>query len=253
MADEEVKQAEQSKEKKAQAKERSKVKKGSAAAPTIKPRAKKKGLMEKAKEKIQEAKGAGKEEKEAKIVLEREYIIPLRKEWRKVPEYKRANKAVKAIKQFIAKHMKIYDRDLRKVKIDILLNNEIRFRGIKKPAPKIKVKAIKYDDDTVKVNLVDIPKHIEFAIAREAKKAAEVAKKSAEKAKPAEDGGEVVEQPVEEEKPKEELKEDKEAKEKKESSKEAMQKLEKAQAKVAKHTTKAAAKQPVVQRKALQK
>ena len=65
-----------------------------------------------------------------KITLEREYIVPLRKGWLKVPKHKRANKAVKTLKEFIARHMKLYDDDLRKIKIDMLLNNEIRFRGM---------------------------------------------------------------------------------------------------------------------------
>src|SRR3989344_3578475 len=93
--------------------------------------------------------------KEPKVVLEREYIVPLRKGWLKVPKYKRANKAVKTLKEFIARHMGIYDRDLRKIKIDIILNNELRFRGIKKPPIKIKVKAKKYDNDEVFVQLVN--------------------------------------------------------------------------------------------------
>ena len=65
--------------------------------------------------------------------LEREYIIPLRSEWRKVANYRRTGRAVKAIKKFIAKHMKVPDRDLDKVKLDMYLNNELWFRGRKKP------------------------------------------------------------------------------------------------------------------------
>ena len=57
-----------------------------------------------------------------KQILEREYIVPLRKGWLKVPDYKRANKAVKTLKEFLVKHMKVYDRDLRKIKIEIDLN-----------------------------------------------------------------------------------------------------------------------------------
>jgi large subunit ribosomal protein L31e len=85
-------------------------------------------------------------ESEGKVVIEREYIVPLRKEWLKVPRYRRAKKAVKALKEFMARHMKIYDRDLRKIKLDTYLNNELWFRGIKKPAHKIKIKAIKYEN-----------------------------------------------------------------------------------------------------------
>ena len=110
---------------------------------------------------------AEKKPQEPKIELEREYIVPLRKGWLKVPKYKRANKAVKTLKEFIAKHMKIYDKDLRKIKVDSLVNNEIRFRGMRKPLSKIKVTAKKYDNGTVKVELVDIPTHVKFSKLRE--------------------------------------------------------------------------------------
>ena len=103
-----------------------------------------------------------KKEIEPKVILEREYIVPLRKGWLKVPKYKRANKAVKTLKEFIARHMKVYDRDLRKIKVEIDLNNEIRFRGMKKPLAKIKVKAKKYDNEIVRVELANIPVNIRF-------------------------------------------------------------------------------------------
>ena len=115
--------------------------------------------------------------KEPKIILEREYIVPLRKGWLKVPEYKRATKAIKTLKKFIARHMKLYDSDLRKIKIDQVLNNEIRFRGMKKPPAKIKVIAKKFDNNVIKVELVNIPTHIKFKKEREEKKKAEVEKK----------------------------------------------------------------------------
>jgi len=102
-----------------------------------------------------------------KMEYEREYIVPLRHGWLKVPVYKRANKAVKTLKEFIAQHMKVYDRDLRKIKVEIDLNNEIRFRGMAKPPAKIKVKAKRFDDGTVSVELVDIPEHIKFKRIRE--------------------------------------------------------------------------------------
>jgi len=179
---------------------------------------------------------------EPKIILEREYIVPLRKRWLKVQEYKRANRAVKALKQFIAKHMKIYDRDLRKIKVEQILNNEIRFRGMKKPPAKIKVKAKKYDNDIVRVELVDIPAHIKFAQLREEKAKLELKKKVKEKP---------VEKP-EEPRPDdkvEKTEETEEAKEKQEASKEEGLAKAKMQAKEQKHTSKA--KQVQVHRKAL--
>jgi large subunit ribosomal protein L31e len=164
--------------------------------------------------------------KEPKMILQREYIVPLRSEWLKVPVYKRANKAVKALKQFMAQHMKVYDRDLRKIKIENEVNNEIRFRGMKKPPTRIKVLAKKYDDDTVRVELVDIPTHVKFARLREEKAKAEVDKKAPKK----EEIKELKKEESEEKKT--------EAKEKEEASKEEGLKLAKEQAKEQKHVTK---------------
>ena len=50
--------------------------------------------------------------------IERIYVIPLRKKVKVVPRYKKANKAIRTIKEFLVRHMKIRDRDLRKIKID---------------------------------------------------------------------------------------------------------------------------------------
>lgn len=186
-----------------------------------------------------------KKEAEPKVILEREYIIPLRREWLKVPEYKRANKAVKAIKQFLVRHMKIYDRDLGKIKINILLNNELRFRGMRKPPSKIKVKARKFDDDTVRVELVEIPKIIKYKLEREKKKKEAVKEVKEEEKK---------EEEKKEEKPEEEEKEEeiKEKEEKKEAVKEEGLMKAKQEAKQMKHVAGGKIKQPTF-RKALEK
>jgi len=170
---------------------------------------------------------------EPQIILEREYIVPLRKKWLKVQEYKRASKAVKALKEFIARHMKVYDRDLRKIKIDIDLNNEIRFRGMKKPLVKVKVRAKKFDNDIVKVELVEIPDKIKYKLEREKKKSE---KKPKEKKKPEKEEKEKKEESIE-------------TKEKEESSKEETLKLSKQKAKEQKHVSKE--KKVKIQRKAL--
>ena len=49
--------------------------------------------------------------------IEREYVIPLRIKWKNVPRYKKTNKAIRTIKEFLVRHMKIRDRDLNKIKI----------------------------------------------------------------------------------------------------------------------------------------
>jgi len=189
------------------------------------------------------------EKTEKKTTDEREYIIPLRKQWDKVPRYKRANKAIRAIKEFLVKHMKVRDRDLKKIKIDGYLNEEIWFRGIRNPPSKIKVKATK-DGENIKVELVDFKDKLKFKKAREDKKseASEEAAKVKAAKKPIEKPEETPEEQMQEEAEKKE-----EEKEKKASVVESMEKIEKQAARTTKHETKQD-KQPKHQpRKALMK
>lgn len=74
--------------------------------------------------------------------LERSYVIPLRSEWSKVPKYKRAKKAVAAIKQFLSRHMKSEDVRLRNS-----LNIAVWSRGIKNPPHKLEVTAVKLEKE----------------------------------------------------------------------------------------------------------
>ena len=175
--------------------------------------------------------------------IEREYVVPLREKCRSVPRYKKANKAVKTIKEFVARHMKIYDRDLRKIKIDKALNEMVWLRGIKKPPAKIKIKVIK-EGEMVRVEAVDMFDRIKFRKAREErleKKSLEVGKKKKEKEKP-------------EEEKKEDTEKKEEEKEKKSAVVEAGEQIEKAAAKQAKHMKGGKTKQPKHQiRKALAK
>ena len=189
---------------------------------------------------------AKEKKQEPKSILKREYIIPLRKSWLKVPEYKRTNKAIKAIKEFLVKHMKIYERDLRKIKIGMILNNEIRFRGIKKPPAKIKVMAEKFDNDIVKVKLVNIPEHIKFKKIREAKKEEKIKGKLKEKTQLKEKEEKIIED-VED---KEKIETKKDEKEKIKPSKEEKTRKAKQMAKEYKHTT-SDKNTPTIKRKTL--
>ena len=167
------------------------------------------------------------EKTENKTSDEREYIIPLRNKWKRVPRYKRANKAIKAIKEFLVRHMKIRDRDLKKIKIDKYLNEEVWFRGIKKPPARIKVKAIK-EEDIVKVELAEMHEKLKFKKAREEKreqKAAEIAEGKVKETEKEKTESEKKEESTEEKKIEEDKKE--EAKEKKAAVVEAGQKIEK--------------------------
>jgi len=167
--------------------------------------------------------------------IEREYVIPLRKQVSKVPRYKKANKAIRTIKEFLVRHMKIRDRDLKKIKIDKYLNEEVWFRGIRKPPQKIKVKVVK-EGDIVRAELSDYPEKLKFKKAREEKREAQAeevvkAKKTVEKP---EEPKEEHDHAHPEEKTEEEKKEEKE---KKAAVVEAGQQIEKAMAKKAKHET----------------
>jgi large subunit ribosomal protein L31e len=104
--------------------------------------------------------------KEKSVVFEREYVIPLREKCRVVPRYKKTNKAIKTIKEFLAQHMKVRDRDLKKIKLDRYLNEAVWSRGIKNPLSKVKVKATK-EGDIVRAELMDMPKNLKFKKARE--------------------------------------------------------------------------------------
>ena len=86
--------------------------------------------------------------------VERTLTINLRKEIMKVPDYKRAKKAVTAIREFLQRHMKAEAKD---VKIGKYLNLKIWEHGIKKPAHKITVIAKKDDKGIVTAELPNIP------------------------------------------------------------------------------------------------
>ena len=82
------------------------------------------------------------------MTTERTYTIPLRKEWRKSPRYRRAKKAVTAVKGFLIKHMKSED-----IRLGKHLNETIWKNGIKNPPCKIKLNVLKDDKDVVRAEL----------------------------------------------------------------------------------------------------
>lgn len=144
------------------------------------------------------------DKKETKPEVAKEFVIPLREKCRVVPTYKKTNKAVKTIKEFLVRHMKIRDRDLNKVKLDVHLNEFLWERGIKYPPHKVKVKAIK-EGENVRVELSDIPKKIEQKKARKEKlesKAMAIAEKKKAEAKPKEKKSEEEDEKKEDEKEK---------------------------------------------------
>ena len=183
---------------------------------------------------------------EKKDKLEREYIIPLRRSWKRVARYKRANKAIKAIKEFLVRHMKIRDRDLKKIKLDKYLNEAVWFRGIRKPPIKIKVKAIK-EGDIVRAELAEIPEKLKFKKAREEKREQKAMEAITKKKTLLEKARE--EKPKTEEEMKVDAEKKDEEKEKKSAVVEAGKQMEKEAAKKAKHEVKRKTKEPKRQKR----
>jgi large subunit ribosomal protein L31e len=78
------------------------------------------------------------------------YTIPLR-DTRDAPAWKKTNKAIKVIREYLAKHMKI-DED--KIKIKESLNEAIWAHGARKPPAKIRVKVTKSAEGIVEAEVV---------------------------------------------------------------------------------------------------
>ncbi len=135
--------------------------------------------------------------------IQRKYVIPLRKAWRKAPIYRRTRRAKNALREFVQKHMKVDD-----VKIGKYLNEKLWEKGPRNPPHKVEVDVTKIEEKDkepyAKVEIVNAPK--------EEKKIKKVKKKSListlkEK---------VTESPKKEETKKEEAKKEELEKEKKE-------------------------------------
>jgi large subunit ribosomal protein L31e len=79
---------------------------------------------------------------EKKAVSEQIYTIPLRvvKEY---PAWKRSNKAIKVIREYLSKHMKV---DEEKIKISAGVNETVWEHGIRNPPAQIRVKAVRSED-----------------------------------------------------------------------------------------------------------
>ncbi|MEM2947716.1 MAG: 50S ribosomal protein L31e [Candidatus Bathyarchaeia archaeon] len=114
-------------------------------------------------EKAEEEVKPPRKEIEEEIVEERFYTIPLGKAWL-VPPNKRAPKAIRIIRDFIKRHMKLEAKkegeeeeevEPKKLIISNEVNEKVWSRGIEKPPRKVRVRAARDRDGNVTVYLAE--------------------------------------------------------------------------------------------------
>ena len=81
-------------------------------------------------------------------VEERIYTIPL-KAVKKAPRWKRSNRAIALIREYLMKHTKS-----EYIMIDTTINEKVWARGSQKPPSKIRVKVIE-EEDRIRAELVE--------------------------------------------------------------------------------------------------
>jgi large subunit ribosomal protein L31e len=77
--------------------------------------------------------------------MERVYTIPLGVV-KKVPIYRRSNRAMTEVRNYLARHMKT---PAKNIKIDPGLNEVVWARGDMKPPLRVRVRAVKFEDGGV--------------------------------------------------------------------------------------------------------
>ena len=84
--------------------------------------------------------------------IEREYVIPLRASRHQPSRRRRAGHALETVRRFVVRHMHGKSED---VWIDPRLNEHIWERGIQRIPSHVRVKAIRFEDGLIEVDLLD--------------------------------------------------------------------------------------------------
>ena len=87
-------------------------------------------------------------EEKGEAIGERIYTIPLRAV-KKAPRWKRSNRAITLIREFLVRHTKS-----EYIVLDSALNEKVWARGSQKPPSKIRVKVTE-EEDVIKAELVE--------------------------------------------------------------------------------------------------
>ncbi|MBD3164198.1 hypothetical protein GF323_03295 [Candidatus Woesearchaeota archaeon] len=170
---------------------------------------------------------------EKKVILERVYNVPLRKEFLKASKRKRSKKAVTALREFLVRHMKS-----GKVRIGKYANLKIWENGIKNPPHHIKIVAKKDEEGNVFAELEGAPVETPIEAKKPPKKAVD-AKETKKK------GKESIEEEFKKLEEKTEKAKEEKAEKAKETQKEEIKELQKEHPK--QHAPKEAAKEKKVE------
>lgn len=111
-------------------------------------------------EEVEEEAPPRRKEEEEEFVEERIYTIPLRRAWIVKPK-KRAPKAIRIIKAFVKRHMKVGEAAIEeegegeggRIIISNEVNEKIWSRGIEKPPRKLRIRAAKDEENNVTIFL----------------------------------------------------------------------------------------------------
>lgn len=111
-------------------------------------------------EEIEEEAPPRREKEEEEFVEERIYTIPLRRAWI-MPPKKRAPRAIRIIKAFVQRHMKVGEAAIEEGEEEeggrIIISNEVNekiwSRGIEKPPRKLRIRAAKDEEGNVTIFL----------------------------------------------------------------------------------------------------
>ena len=111
-------------------------------------------------EEVEKKEKRKKEPEEEEIVEERIYTIPLRRAWI-APRKKRAPRAMRIVKSFIQRHMKVEteikgeEEEEGRLVISNEVNERLWSRGIEKPPRNIRVRAVKDKEGVVTLYLAE--------------------------------------------------------------------------------------------------
>jgi len=80
---------------------------------------------------------------------EHTYTVPLRKAFNKTARHTRTNKAVKAVRAYLERHLHSDD-----IKLGQHLNDFLWAKGIRNPPPRVTITAVKDDEGVIRAELV---------------------------------------------------------------------------------------------------